>query len=68
MTGTVTLTLTEDERVSMLLRHAEALRLPNLRVWCKVWLDPASDGARKLAERKLRAWVEQGEPEKDASL
>jgi len=64
----VTLSRTEDDRVRSLLRHAEQRGMPNLRVWCKVWLEPTSDGARKLAERKLRAWIEQGEPEKDASL
>lgn len=55
-------------RVRMLLEHAETQRLPNLRLWCMAWLDPTSDGARKLAEQKLRAWIEQGEPEKDARL
>lgn len=61
-------TPSDADRVRMLLAHAEAQRMPNLRLWCKVWLDPTHDGARRLAEQKLRAWIEQGEPGKDARL
>lgn len=57
-----------ESSVRMLLEHAETWRLPNLRLWCKVWLDPTSDGARKLAEQKLRAWIERGELAEDARL
>lgn len=58
----------DEARVRTLLAYAEEQRLSSLRLWCKVWLDPTSDGARTLAEQKLRAWVEQGEPERDARL
>lgn len=55
-------------RVRALLEHAETQRLPSLRLWCMAWLDPTSDGARRLAEQKLRAWIDRGDPSKDASL
>lgn len=66
---TVTLTSpTDEDRVRLLLLYAEAQRLPNLRLWCLAWLDPTSDGARRLAEQKLRDWVAQAEPGWDARL
>jgi hypothetical protein len=63
------LMITPDERrVTLLLIHAKASGLPNLRVWCQVWLDPVNEGAKALAEQRLRAWVEQGDINADASL
>ncbi len=58
----------DKERVQLLLAHAVELELPNLRTWCRVWLDPASAFGRGLAEEKIRQWVEQGDPSKDARL
>lgn len=59
----------DAERVRMLLAHAEASQLPSLRALCKVWLhaDERSEGKR-LAQQKLRAWIDQGNPNKDAQL
>ena len=59
----------EADRVRMLLTHAEASKLPNLRVLCKVWLyaDERSEGKR-MAQQKIREWIERGDPSKDASL
>lgn len=59
----------DAERVRMLLAHAEDSQLPSLRALCKVWLyaDERSEGKR-LAQQKIRAWIEQGDPGKDARL
>lgn len=59
----------DAERVRMLLAHAEASQLPSLRALCKAWLyaDERSEGKR-LAQQKLRAWFEQGDPSKDAQI
>lgn len=58
----------DECRVRELLDYAEREGLPNLRIWCKVWLDPTSDAARERAARMLRGWVELGDTGKDASL
>lgn len=60
--------LGDHARVVIMRDHANARGLPNLAVWCKVWLDPESDGAKAMAERRLREWVERGDMEADASL
>ena len=61
--------LSDKARVEMLRTHAETSNLPNLRALCKVWLyaENGSEGKR-LAEQRIRAWVERGDPSKDASL
>ena len=59
----------DTQRVKMLYDHAEANQLRNLRALCKVWLyaDKGSEG-KGLAEQKIRAWIDRGDPSKDASL
>lgn len=59
----------ESQRVKMLYEHAEANQLRNLRALCKVWsfADKGSE-VKQLAEQKIRAWIDRGDPSKDASL
>ena len=69
LNGAVRVALLGDHaRVELMLSHSETHKLPNLRLWCKVWLDPTNDGAKAMAERHLREWVERGDLEVDASL
>lgn len=57
-----------DASVKVMSDHALVHALPNLRIWCAVWLKPSNDAARAIAERRLREWLQRGDPRADATL
>lgn len=52
---------TTREGVEALLEHAETTGDKNLRVLCKIWLDPTTPKAKEYAERQLRGFCKTGE-------
>jgi hydroxypyruvate isomerase len=51
---------TTREGVEALLEHAEATGNKNLRVLCKIWLDPTSSKAQTYAEERIREFCTTG--------
>lgn len=52
--------LATRDGVEALLEHAYEIGDKNLALFCKAWLDPASEKAKAYAEDKIRKFIETG--------